>query len=139
GAGGQPGLWRLGISGDLPIVLLRVADTEELGLARQLVKAGEYWRTKGLGFDLVLLNERGASYVQDLQVALEALVRIGQAHDERSPAGRTLVLRADLIAPESRDLLASVARVVLSGQGGTLGEQLDRIASAGAAPSAAPK
>ena len=30
GGGGQPGLWAQGISGDLPIVLLRIADSEDL-------------------------------------------------------------------------------------------------------------
>ena len=139
GDGGQPALWRVGISGDLPIVLLRVADTHELGLARQLVKASEYWRTKGLAFDLVLLNERGTSYVQDLQVALEALVRAGQAHGEHGPAGRTMVLRADLIALETRDHIAAVARVVLSGQEGSLSEQLDRVSETVAPPPAAAK
>ena len=139
GAGGQPGLWPLGISGDLPIVLVRIADTEELGLARQLSKAGEYLRAKGLSFDLVLLNERGSSYVQDLQIALEALVRVEPLHVDRPAAGRTVILRADLISPESRSLLVSVARVVLAGQGGTLAEQLERVAAAASPPRTPPK
>ncbi|MDP1736513.1 MAG: glucoamylase family protein [Caulobacter sp.] len=129
GAGGQPGLWRVGISGDLPIVLLRIADSHDLGVARQLIKAGEYWRGKQIAFDLVLLNERASSYVQDLQVALESLVRAGQSRGplgEHSPAGRTVVLRADLIPDETGALLASVARVVLVAQAGTLAEQLGR-------------
>lgn len=139
GSGGQPDLWRVGISGDLPIVLVRIADPHELGLARQLVKASEYWRTKGLAFDLVLLNERDASYVQDLQVALEALVRAGQTHGDHGPPGRTMVLRADLIAPETRDLVAAVARVVLSGREGSLSEQLGRVAEASTLAPAAVK
>ena len=48
GAGGQPGLWPMGISGDLPIVLLRIADIEDLDIARQLLQAHEYWRMKQL-------------------------------------------------------------------------------------------
>jgi cyclic beta-1,2-glucan synthetase len=139
GAGGQPSLWPLGISGDLPIVLLRIADTEELGFARQLSKAGEYLRGKGLSFDLILLNERRSSYVQELQIGLEALVRVDPSHGEPQVTGRTVVLRADLIAPESRDLLLSVARVVLAGRGGMLGEQLDRVAAAASPPPTAPK
>ena len=67
GAGGQPGLWPMGISGDLPIVLLRIADIENLDIARQLLQAHEYWRMKQLAVDLVILNERASSYVQDLQ------------------------------------------------------------------------
>src|SRR6185503_15531877 len=35
--GGQANLWRFGISGDLPIVLVHVADTNGLTLVRQLL------------------------------------------------------------------------------------------------------
>jgi cyclic beta-1,2-glucan synthetase len=129
-AEGQPGLWRLGISGDLPIVVLRLSDVHELGAARQMVKAAEYWRSKRLAFDLVLLNARSASYVQDLQVALEDLVRASQSHaplTDRSPGGRTAVLRADLIPQATCDLLLATARMVLNAHEGTLSELVDRI------------
>ena len=66
GAGGQPGLWPMGISGDLPIVLLRIADIEHLDIVRQLLQAHEYWRMKQFAADLVILNERASSYVADL-------------------------------------------------------------------------
>ena len=79
GGGGQHGLWPMGISGDLPIVLLRIADIEYLDIARQLLQAHEYWRMKQLAVDLVILNERASSYVQDLQTALETLVRARQS------------------------------------------------------------
>ena len=42
---------------------------------RQLLRAHEYWRMKRLAVDLVILNERATSYVQDLQGTLETLVR----------------------------------------------------------------
>ncbi len=130
GAGGQPGLWPLSISGDLPILLLRIADGEDIDLARQLLRAHKYWRMKQLAVDLVILNERASSYVQDLQIALETLVRTSQSSSPDGTErrrGRIYVPRADLISPESRALLASVARVVLVGQRGTLADQLDRV------------
>ncbi len=133
GCGGQPGLWSMGISGDLPIVLLRIADAEHLDLARQLLQAHEYWRMKQLAVDLVILNERASSYIQDLQIALDTLVRASQASSpdgvERR-RGRALVLRADQISAETRSLVASVARVVLVGQRGSLADQLDRVPDA---------
>ncbi len=132
GAGAQSGLWHLGISGDLPILLLRIADTEHLDIARQLLQAHEYWRIKQFAVDLVILNERSSSYVQDLQIALEALVRASQSRPQagvEGPAGRVYVLRADLMSVEVRGLLASVARVVLVGQRGRLSDQLDRVPS----------
>ncbi len=64
-------LWSQGISGDLPIVLVRIEENDDLELVRQLLRAHEYWRLKRFAVDLVILNERASSYVQDLQVALD--------------------------------------------------------------------
>src|SRR6185437_6543716 len=130
GAGGQSGLWPMGISGDLPIVLLRIADIENLDIAHQLLQAHEYWRMKQFAVDLVILNERATSYIQDLQTALETRVRASQSRPpigEERASGCVFILRADLIPPEARALLASVARVVLVGQRGSLADQLDRV------------
>ena len=127
GAGAQSGLWSLGISGDLPIVLLRIADIEHLGVARDLVQATDYWRMKRLAFDVVIINERGTSYIQDLQSALEGLVRGSQSRAQfgERAAGAVYVLRADLVPDATRALLLSVARVVLDAQNGRLTSQLD--------------
>jgi cyclic beta-1,2-glucan synthetase len=135
GAGPQPGLWGQGISGDLPIILLRIADTENLDMVRDLLQAHEYWRMKQCSIDLVILNERQSSYVQDLQIAIETLVRTRKLPPqvgETAPKGRIFVLRADLIPAETRALLASAARVVIVAQRGSLFDQLERIAEVGA-------
>ncbi|HEY0105264.1 MAG TPA: glucoamylase family protein [Rhizomicrobium sp.] len=129
GARPAPTLWPHGISGDLPIVLVRIEDQDDLELVRQLVRAHEYWRLKQLAVDLVILNERASSYVQDLQGALDALVRKNQsmpriASDDAR--GAVFVLRADLVAAEVRELLQSCARAVLSGKRGSLAEQINR-------------
>ena len=70
-------------------LLLRIDDIEDLDLARQLLQAHEYWRMKQLAVDLVILNERASSYVQDLQIALETLVRTSQSRPRTArSAGR---------------------------------------------------
>jgi cyclic beta-1,2-glucan synthetase len=133
GGGAQPGLWPEGISGDLPIVLLRLSGTDDLEIAHQLLHAQEYWRMKQFAVDLVILNDRAPSYVQDLQIALETLVRTSQSRPQvgvEEPQGRIFVLRADLISAETRALLESVARVVLVGQRGRLSDQIDRATEA---------
>ncbi len=130
GAGAQSGLWPLGVSGDLPIVLLRISDADDLDIARELLQAHEYWRMKQLAVDLVILNERQSSYVQDLQVALETLIRTRQMRPRlrgEDSAGGVFVLRGDLIPAETSALLASVARVVLVAQRGGLFAQIERI------------
>ncbi len=131
GAGPQSGLWPQSISGDLPIVLLRIEDVEDIRIVHQLLQAMEYWRTLRLEVDLVILNERPSSYIQDLQEALENMLRTRQASPSPSGGGVTgqvSVLRADLVPPETRALLVSVARVRLAGNAGGLAEQLNRIA-----------
>jgi cyclic beta-1,2-glucan synthetase len=130
GLASPPTLWSLGISGDLPIVLVRIDEPEETAIVRELLRAHEYWQMKGLAVDLVILNERSASYIQDLQGALESLVRTGRMRghaDVKPEAGGVFILRMDLIPTEARALLMALARVVLLGGHGSLADQLDRI------------
>jgi len=129
GAGGPEALWAHGISGDLPIVLLRIDQVDDIDIARQLLRAREYWRLKQLAVDVVILNERASSYIQDLQSALEAQLRMSQSRPGLGGEhirGAVYILRSDLITAEARALLFSVARVVLVGQRGSLAVQLDR-------------
>jgi cyclic beta-1,2-glucan synthetase len=122
-------LWAYGISGDLPIVLARIDDADDVGLIRQLLRAQEYWRTKQLAADVIILNEKATSYTQDLQGSLEALVHGSQLRlspDTNGGGGRIVLLRTELISPQERLLLQSVARVVLLSRRGTLAEQLLR-------------
>ena len=101
GAGGPAGLWSQGISGDLPILLVRIDDPEDLRFVRELLKAHEYWRTKAFAVDLVILNERAPSYVQDLQTALSTATRTGGTPASPSGGGGgVFVLRSDLLPPE---------------------------------------
>ncbi|HEU4592036.1 MAG TPA: glucoamylase family protein [Steroidobacteraceae bacterium] len=136
GAGGPQALWSLGVSGDLPIVLLRIEENEDLQVARQLLQAHEYWGIKRLAVDLVFLNDRGASYLQDLHVALESMVRIAQARPRIAGAdtrGKVFVLRSDLVTAETRAQLLAVSRVVLAGRSGSLADQVERMQPASVA------
>ena len=129
GAGSPAALWAHGISGDLPIVLLRIADVEDIAIARQLLRAHEYWRMKRLPVDLVILNER-TSYLQDLQLALDTQLRMSQLQPQLATdnaRGSVFLLRADLLSEQTSARLAAVARVVLVAQRGELAEQLDRL------------
>ncbi len=122
---GRGALWAHGISGDLPIIVVQIDDLDDIGLVRQLLRAQEYWRAKRLAIDLVVLNEHGASYLQDLQVLLETLARASQPVGEAHERGSVFVLRADRVQAD-RDALMFAARAVLSGRRGTLADQVLR-------------
>ena len=141
-AEGPDALWAHGISGDLPIVLVQIDEPEDVGIVRQLLRAHEYWRMKRLAVDLVILNERAPSYVQDLQALLETLVRTSQSagpHEGHEPHGNVYIVRADRLTATQRDVLQSVARAVLSSRRGTLAEQVARAQRPDAAPPALPR
>ena len=121
---GQSGLWGYAISGDLPIVLLRIADTANIDLVRQLVQAHAYWRLKGLAVDLVIWNEDRAGYHQLLQDQIMSLIGERPEGQMMDQPGGIFVRRGDQISDEDRVLLESVARAIVSDDKGTLAEQI---------------
>ncbi len=126
---GQSGLWGYAISGDLPIVLLRIGDLANIELVRQLIQAHAYWRLKGLAVDLVIWNEDRAGYRQVLQERILGLVAVGVVGVEgqlMDRPGGIFVRSAEHISEEDRTLFQTVGRVILSDTRGTLAEQLNR-------------
>lgn len=53
---GAPVRWSCGISGDRPIVLLRIAKDQHTAAVNEMLLAQRYWQSKRFGVDLVLLN-----------------------------------------------------------------------------------
>ncbi|MCU1266410.1 MAG: phosphorylase [Acidobacteria bacterium] len=123
---GQSGLWPYGISGDLPIILVRVGSEEGLRSVRQILHGHEYLHYKGLKIDLVILNDHPPSYIQSLHDELQAIVRTSGLQGLQDKPGGVYLRRSDLMPDEDRILLHAVARVVLVTERGSLEEQIDR-------------
>ncbi|MFC0225400.1 GH36-type glycosyl hydrolase domain-containing protein [Serratia aquatilis] len=123
---GQSGLWGYSISGDLPIVLLSVTNSENIALVRQLIQAHNYWRLKGLQVDLVILNEDSGGYRQELQTQIMALIAAGMESSQTDKPGGIFVRSSEHMSPEDHTLLMSVARIYLNDQRGGLAEQLNQ-------------
>jgi cellobiose phosphorylase len=122
---GQDGLWSYGISGDAPIILLRISDGEKIEIVRQLIQAHSYWRMKGLTVELVILNEDVSVYRQSLQDQITNLISSGIEAQMLDKPGGIFVRRLEQIPNDDRVLLQSAARVVLDDEKGTLAEQLE--------------
>ena len=122
----QAGLWPHGISGDIPIVILRLDREEDVSMARQLLRAHQYLRSKGLQFDLVILNDHPTNYAQSLQDALQIAVRASGAHALADQPGGVFVRRSDMMPEEERILMHAVARIVIVSERGSLEDQLVR-------------
>ncbi len=123
---GQSGLWKHSISGDLPIVLVKVKEPADVQLVREVLIAHEHWRLKGLRCDAVILNEHATSYREEIGEQLDALIGGGPWSAWRAQPGGVFLLKADAMPEADRVLLETVAQAVLSSDRGTLQQQLDR-------------
>jgi len=121
----QSGLWGHGISGDLPIVLVRIREREKLDLVRQAIQTHAYWRLKGLVVDLVIWTEDESVYRQDIfETILELIAASPEAPHVDKPGG-VFLRRGEQIPEDDRILLQAAARVVLADDAGTMREQID--------------
>ncbi|TDY01760.1 GH36-type glycosyl hydrolase domain-containing protein [Thiohalophilus thiocyanatoxydans] len=123
---GQSGLWRFGISGDLPIVLLHIGDLNRIVLVKQVLQAHAYWRMKGLAADLVIVNEDFSGYRAELQDRIMGLINAGPEAQMIDKPGGVFVRRTEELTEDERVLLQTVARIVFRDTATTLIEQVER-------------
>ena len=127
---GQPGLWPYAISGDLPIVLVRVAGSDDETVVRQLVQWRLYTRRRGLKLDLVILDQRVGESANRLRKELET----GVAAEMLGKSGGIFFLTANKMPTDDAILLAATARAVFRGGRGSLVDQVDHRAANRQAP-----
>ncbi|MGB5472482.1 MAG: glucoamylase family protein, partial [Gammaproteobacteria bacterium] len=123
---GQSGLWSFAVSGDLPIVLVRIGALNRIDLVKQALQAHAYWRMKGLTADLVIVNEDFSGYRAVLQDLIMGLINTGPEAQVMDRPGGVFVRRAEELTEEDRVLFQTVARVVLTDSAETLAEQVMR-------------
>ncbi len=123
----QSGLWGYGISGDIPIVLVRIQSRDHISLVKEMVQAHAYWQMKGLIVDLVIWNEDQTGYRQDLQGDIMNQMPQGSESHILNRKGGIFIRHLEQMSDEDRILIQTVARVIISDRNGTLAEQIERI------------
>jgi len=121
---GQDGLWPYAISGDYPILLVRIDNQEDTALVNELLKAHAYWRKRRIKIDLVILNLQDTGYSQELHNRLHQLLRRNGDDIWLNQRGGIFVLRADQMKHPYQVLLETTARVLLDAHQGGLSDQL---------------
>jgi cyclic beta-1,2-glucan synthetase len=122
---GPPGLWGQGISGDLPILLVRTAHAETV-MVEQLLRAQEYWRCKGLTVDLVILNDEPDGGDVQTHDALQAVIAAAKARPADSAAfarGNIILVRSQLLPAANLTVLFTAARAIFDACRSSLREQ----------------
>lgn len=124
----QSNLWAYGVSGDLPITLIKVRKSDDISFVKQMLRGQEYLRLKGLKFDLVILNLHPESYAQNVQDELNIAVRTsGFQHWINKPGG-VFILRKNMLPEEDARLFEAIARVTFEADLGGVVEQMKKAA-----------
>jgi cyclic beta-1,2-glucan synthetase len=71
---GQPGLWRFGISGDYPILLVEIDNPKQIDLVREALQVYKYLRSRRFMIDVVILNHQQTDYGAELHGMLYRLI-----------------------------------------------------------------
>lgn len=121
---GQSRLWSHGISGDLPIVVVTIADVHEIDLVKQVLTAHVFWRLRGLKTDLIILNEEATAYGHPLFEQLQRIVQAHSHHDLIEKPGGIFLRNSDQMPEEDLTLILSIARANLIAARGFLRQQL---------------
>ena len=124
---GQMALWAYGISGDYPILLVRIATEDGLPVIHELLQAHAYWRKRGLKVDLVILDQQQAGYNDDLREQIHRLLTLVHSDIWLNQHGGIFILNAGQMAETNRTLVEAAARVVLEASQTGLAAQLDAL------------
>jgi cellobiose phosphorylase len=110
----QSFLWKFGISGDNPILLLRIKSIEDAGVIKDVLKAYEYLRINRVMVDLIILSEAKHGYMQELDDLVNDLTSSLRIYDADINKPSLFMLHSYQMIPAEIDLLFTVARVVFS-------------------------
>jgi len=120
----QSVLWSRGISGDWPIVLVRIRDAKDLGMVEALLKTHTFWCGRQLRIDLLLIDEEAGGYAQPTRDRLRAMIAAIRARTQRKLAGSVIVVAGTELPPQERAALFAAAVVLLDTGRGAFAEQL---------------
>ena len=121
---GQPGLWRFGVSGDSPILLVELDGLKQIDLVREVLKVHKYLRSRRFRMDVVLLNCQQTDYGAELNGVLYRMVNRISGEEQLNQRGGIYIVYNDQMSSEERCLLRTAARVYLKGENGSLKNQL---------------
>ena len=116
----QSKLWKYGISGDLPIILVKIEDLNDMYVVQDILRAHEYFRSKNIKTDLVILNQEENSYDQYVNYEIENAISNKQMEYLKNISGGIFIINTSQIEKEDIDLLDFKANIVLDAKNGDI-------------------
>ncbi len=123
----QSDLWKYGISGDLPIVLLKVRNVSDSYIVKEVLKAYEFFRMKNVDTELVILDEEKHSYENFVKEEIENSIlnqHIGYLKNQR---GGIFTLNKGEIDKKDIELLEFLAQIIIDSDKGGLKNNIKEV------------
>ncbi len=120
----QRDLWKFGISGDNPIILMKVKESGDLDAVKDVVTAYEYLSRNQVDVDLVIMNEKDEGYLSDLSNAILDITSNVKIFETGGVSAGVFLLKKNELTPEECKLMDIVAQVILTGEDRILGDRI---------------
>ena len=120
-------LWKYGISGDLPILMVKIKDINDIDIIQEVLSAYEFFRVKNIKIDLVILNEEKESYENYVKDAIQrAIFNRNLAYLLNISAG---IFCLENIEKKDKKILEERANLVINAYYSSLALQMEDIES----------
>ena len=125
----KSGLWGHGISGDDPLIVVRVRSLGQQALVEEVLAAYRFMRSAGGGIELVFLDDASTSYNADEPGSIRDILRSARADIWLNQKGGIFVVPSDRLTEDDRALISQAARVLIDSDKGSLAQQVARPAA----------
>ncbi len=115
-------LWKYGISGDLPIFLVKIKDVIDISVVKDALKAYEYFKIKNIKIDLVILNEEKKTYDNYLNEEIQnAILDLNLLYMQNIQGG---IFVLSNLSKEEKKIIEYRANVIINAHLGSIETQL---------------
>ena len=116
----QSELWKYGISGDIPIILVKIKDVNDIYTLEHILKMYEFFRTRNMQVDVVIFDEEKHSYENYVREEIESKILDKHLSYMRNVKGGIFTISKNEISMEDAELFEFVATLVIDSHKGDL-------------------
>ena len=123
----QSQLWKYGISGDLPIILVKIKDANDSYVIREVLKAYEFFKTKNIQVEIVILDEEKHSYENYVKEEIEGSILNYHMAYLKNQKGGIFTLSKGEIDKKDCQALEFIADIVIDSSKGGLNNAIQEL------------
>ena len=123
----QSELWKYGISGDLPIILVEIKDVNDAYVINEVLKAYEFFKTKNINVDIVIIDEEKHSYENYVREEIENSILNNQMVHLKNIKGGIYTVIANELEKNDLDLLKFMASIIINSKKGGIENNITEI------------